>query len=111
MVLPNGYRLDIIKSNMDCLMKRVFILPVIESQMDSLITAAQIRDCGMITTNYSPTLGSATTRRLATVSREVVMVSNKVGAVLEIDGLQDQLGDVGYDAIRLNIDSSESLSY
>lgn len=109
MVLPNGYRLDVIKSNFDCLQQRIYAVPVIESDMSSIISAASIRDCGTVTTNYTPTNRGSVTRRVATTTREIVMMSNKVGMCLEIKGLQGQVGNIGYAKLALNTDSSDSL--
>lgn len=92
MKLPNGYRLDIIKSNFDCLKERIYALPVIESDMSSLISGASIRDCGTVTTNYTPTNNGSVLRRVATTTREIVMVSNKVGLCIEVKGIGKQLG-------------------
>lgn len=110
MVLPNGYRLDVIKSNLDCLQQRIYAVPVIESDMASVLSAASIRDCGTVTTNYSPTNYGATVRRVATTTREIVMMSNRVGIMLEVKGLNTQIGDVGFGALALSANFSESLS-
>lgn len=109
MVLPNGYRLDVIKSNLDCLQQRIYAVPVIESDMSSILSAASIRDCGTVTTNYTPTNNGAVVRRVATTSREIVMMSNKVGVCLEVKGLAEQLGAAGFAKIALSADHSESL--
>lgn len=110
MLLPNGYRLDVIKSNMDCLMNRLYAVPVIESDMASVLSAASIRDCGMVTTNYTPSNNGAVVRRVATTSREIVMMSNPVGICMEIKGLSKQLGTFGYTPVALNADSSDALA-
>lgn len=110
MLLPNGYRLDVIKSNLDCLQQRIYAVPVIESDMGGVLSAASIRDCGTITTNYTATNSGATVRRVATSTREIVMMSNRVGLCLEVKGIQAQLGDLGYTKIALNADRSESLA-
>lgn len=110
MLLPNGYRLDVIKSNFDCLIQRMFIVPVIESDMTSILSAAQIRDCGMVSTNYIPTINGASMRRFATTTREIVMMSNKVGICLEVKGLQAQLGAIGHDPIELSPNYSVELA-
>lgn len=111
MKLPNGYRLDIIKSNMDCLQQRIYAVPVIESDMASIISAASIRDCGTVTTNYVPTYDASVVRRVATSTREIVMMSNRVGVCMIVSGLQAQLGTIGSSPIQLNADSSGSLAY
>lgn len=110
MTLPNGYRLDVIKSNLDCLQQRIYAVPVIESDMTSVISAASIRDCGTVTTNYSPTNYGATVRRVATTTREIVMMSNRVGFMLEVKGLGAQIGAVGYDSLPLSANFSEALA-
>lgn len=110
MVLPNGYRLDVIKSNFDCLQNRCYIVPVIESDMDGILSAASIRDCGTVSTNYIPTINGASTRRFATTSREIVMVSNRVGLCIEVKGLQTQLGTVGHTPLPLGANYTEELS-
>jgi len=109
MTLPNGYRLDIIKSNLDCLEGRLFALPVIESDMTSILSGASIRDCGTVSTNYSPTNYGAVTKRVATTTREIVMMSNPVGVCMEIGGFAGQVGAVGLDRIDLNADSSNTV--
>lgn len=110
MVLPNGYRLDVIKSNLDCLQQRIYAVPVIESDMASVLSAASIRDCGTVTTNYTPTNYGATVRRVATTTREIVMMSNYVGLMLEVKGLGTQLGAVGYGELALNSNYTDSLA-
>ena len=101
MLLPNGMRLDIIKTNYDCMIGRVYMVPVIESDMTNILSAAQIRDCGMVSTNYIPTISGASMRRFATTSREIVMMTNKCGMCLEVKGLQEQLGAIGHNKVEL----------
>lgn len=108
MTMPNGYRLDVIKSNLDCLQNRFYAVPVIESDMGSILSAASIRDCGTITTNYTPTNRGSVVRRVATSTREIVMMSNKVGILMTITGLETQLGNFAYTAMPLNGDYSDS---
>lgn len=111
MTLPNGYRLDVIKTNLDCMQQRVYAVPVIESDMTSVLSAASIRDCGTVTTNYTPTnVGGSVSRRMATTTREIVMMSNKVGICMIVTGLTAQLGVFDYTTIALNKDYSESLA-
>lgn len=108
--LPNGVRVDVIASSFDCLQNRLYAIPVIESDMTSVITAASIRDCGTVTTNYSPTNAGSVTRRIATTTREIVMVSNRVGIAMEIKNFQSQLGTVGSASVALNSDTVSSLT-
>lgn len=110
MTLPNGYRLDVIKSNWDCLQNRMYVVPVIESAADSVLSFGSIRDCGTVTTNYSPTNQGSVVRRIATTTREIVMVSNKVGALLEIRGIRYQVGDVEHDSLTLGANYTEDLN-
>jgi len=110
MVLPNGYRLDVIKTNLDCMQQRIYAIPVIESDPASIISGASIRDCGTVTTNYTPTNGGAVTRRVATTTREIVFVSNRVGICINLTGLQTQLGTFGYTPVLLNADYTASLT-
>jgi hypothetical protein len=109
MKLPNGYRIDVIKSNMDCLKQRLYGVPVIESDMSNLLSAASIRDCGTVTLNYSPTNAGAVVRRVATTTREIVMMSNPVGFMFEIKGLATQLGVAKYEALKLGADDNDKL--
>lgn len=109
MVLPNGYRLDVIKTNWDCMQQRIYAVPVIESDMGSILSAASIRDCGTVTTNYTPTNSGSVVRRVATTSREIVMMSNRVGIMMEVKGLAAQLGTNGFTALALAANHSESL--
>lgn len=110
MLLPNGYRLDVIKTNFDCMIQRLYIVPVIESDMASILSAAQIRDCGMVSTNYIPTINGASMRRFATTTREIVMMSNKVGICMEVKGLQAQLGTIGHTPVELSPNYSAELA-
>lgn len=110
MTLPNGYRLDIVKSNFDCLQQRIYIVPVIESDPASIISAATIRDCGTVTTNYTPTNNGAVVRRVATTTREIVFVSNRVGLCIKVQGLQTQLGTFDNTPIPLNLDYNPALT-
>lgn len=110
MVLPNGYRLDVIKSNLDCLQQRIYAVPIIESAPASVLSAASIRDCGTVTTNYSPSNQGSVVRRVATTTREIVMMSNRVGVMLEVKGLGAQLGTSTYGSLALSADHSEALN-
>lgn len=110
MLLPNGYRLDVIKTNFDCMIGRVYMVPVIESDMTSILSAAQIRDCGMVSTNYIPTINGASMRRFATTTREIVMMSNKVGMCLEVKNLQFALGEIGHAPLALSANSVPELA-
>ena len=110
LTLPNGYRLDVIKTNLDCMQNRLYAVPVIESDMSSVLSAASIRDCGTVTTNYTPTNAGAVVRRVATTTREIVMVSNPCGILMNITGLTSEVGNSGYTPVVLNADASESIS-
>lgn len=110
MLLPNGYRLDVIKSNLDCLQNRIYAVPVIESDMSSILSAASIRDCGTVTTNYTPSNNGSVVRRVATSTREIVMMSNKVGICMNVVGLATQLGATSFDPVALSADYTDSLS-
>lgn len=104
-------RLDIIKSSMDCLQSRLIAVPVLESDMESIFTAASIRDCGTVTTNYTPTNGGATVRRMASMSREILLFSNRVGLVLTVTGIEYQLGAYGTVPQSLNTDYVAAITF
>ena len=85
-------------------------MPVIESDMSSILSAGSIRDCGTLTTNYVPTNAGAVVRRVATTTREIVMMSNKCGVCMIVKNLQAQLGPLAYTTTPLNSDYTDSLA-
>jgi hypothetical protein len=110
MILPNGVRLDVIKTNWDCLEERIYMVPVIEADMEGVTSFGHIRDCGSVSVTYQPTHNGAVTNRIASTTREFLMVTNKSGLIVEVQNVAGQLGAFGTAPIALNADDSNNYS-
>ena len=110
MVLPNGYRFDVVKSNWDCLEQMIYLMPVIDSDPANILSGGSIRDCGTISTTYTPTNNGSVVRRVASTTREILMITNKVGLMIKIMNLPDELGTIGYNPMPLAADSSDAIN-
>lgn len=75
MELPNGYRLDIVKTNFVDYASSIVVVPVREAQPEHVTSFATIRDRGTYVAQYTPINNGAVARRVVNNSREILFVS------------------------------------
>lgn len=92
LTLPNGFRLDVVKTTFDCLVDRIVVVPVREDNAADLTSAAQIVDRGTASAIYAPTNYGATVKRVVSTTREILMVTNPIGLIIKVQNVQKQLG-------------------
>ena len=88
MVLPNGYRLDIIKSNFVAYESTIMVIPVREAAPEHTTSFGTIRDRGTYTAQYTPVNAGAVARRVVSNSREIVFATNIIGCLFTVINLQ-----------------------
>lgn len=94
MQLPNGYRLDIVKTNFVDFEGVMVVIPVREADPTHVTSFGTIRDRGSYVAQYTPINNGGVARRIVTNTREIVFPTNPVGAVIAISGIDNELGTV-----------------
>lgn len=94
MELPNGYRIDLAKTNFVKYEGKVLVFPVRENNPTHVTSFGTIRDRGSYTAQYTPINNYGVARRIVMNTREIVMPTNPVGVLLTINGLDSELGTV-----------------
>jgi len=92
MELPNGYRIDIVKTNFVDYTNSITVIPVRESDPDHVTSFGTIRDRGTYTAQYTPLNQAGVARRVVANSREIVFATNAIGVQMTVTGLTTQLG-------------------
>lgn len=92
MELPNGYRIDVAKTNFTKYEGKILVFPVRENNPTHVTSFGTIRDRGSYTAQYTPLNGQGVARRIVTNTREIVMPTNPVGAIITVTGLDAELG-------------------
>ena len=92
LLLPNGYRLDVVKTTFDCMVNRIVILPSREGNGADLTNTGHILDRGTASAIYAPTNYGATVRRVVSTCREILMVTNPIGLMIQIANIDKMLG-------------------
>lgn len=94
-LLPNGYRIDVVKTNFHNWQKKIIIVPVKEDDPASILSFATIRDRGVFagTVPGAPFNGATVVRDIVN-SREFVLVTNPIGLSLTVDNIDIDLGSI-----------------
>lgn len=91
MRLPNGYRIDVIKTNFDSFRNKALIIPVRAAAPTDPTSFGTIRDCGSYVAGYNHINANGVESRTVTNTREIVFPTNPIGAILTINGIDDLL--------------------
>lgn len=94
MELPNGYRIDVAKTNFVKYEGKILVFPVRENNPTHVTSFGTIRDRGSYTAQYTPINNQGVARRIVTNTREIVMPTNPIGAIITVTGLDAELGAV-----------------
>ena len=89
--LPNGTRLDIIKSNFEYYANRMMVIPVRDAKPDDITSFGVILDRGTFTGQYTPVSNGAANKRIVANSREILFPTNPLGYLFTVVGIQAQL--------------------
>lgn len=94
-VLPNGYRIDVVKTNFTSWQNSILVMPVKEDDPASILSFATIRDRGVFagTIPGGPMNGAVSIREVLN-SREFVLVTNPIGLKLTVDNIDIDLGSI-----------------
>ena len=91
MRLPNGYRIDVIKTNFDSFANKALVIPVRANAPTDPTSFGTIRDCGSYVAAYNHINGTGVENRTITNQREIVFPTNPIGAILTITGIDELL--------------------
>lgn len=86
LVLDNGVRLEFITSTFDYMRNKLVMVPVVPGNADTELNFAQVWNNGNMVAHYTPSADAAFHRLFANV-RELLVVLNPVGCILEITGM------------------------
>lgn len=87
MMLANGIRLDIYKTDFDSWQNRIVGMPVRIANAEDLTSFGTLRDRGTYVGSYTVSAGSAANKRFVSNSREILFVSDPVAFDLTIANL------------------------
>jgi hypothetical protein len=86
LVLDNGVRLEFITSTFDYMRNKLVMVPVVPGNADTELNFAQVWNNGNMVAHYTPSADAAFHRLFANI-RELLVVLNPVGCILEITGM------------------------
>ena len=86
LVLDNGVRLEFITSTFDYMLNKLVMVPVLPGNADTELNFAQIWNNGNMVAHYTPS-GDAAWHRLFANIRELLVVTNPVGCIIDIVGM------------------------
>ncbi len=92
--LPNGYRIDLIKTTFVDYEGIIMVVPVREADKTHVTSFGTIRDRGTYTAQYNPINNGGVSRRIVANSREIVFPTNPVGAIIKVLNISAELGTV-----------------
>jgi hypothetical protein len=95
MELPNGTRVDFISCDFDSLQDKMISVPVRDSAPDDVTSFGTIYDRGIYTGSFSFSQDGGAWKRNVMGSRELLIVTNPIAAVLSIQGLEKIYGPSG----------------
>ena len=87
LVLDNGVRLEFITSTFDYMRDKLVMVPVLPGNADTELNFAQIWNNGNMVAHYTPS-GDAAWHRLFANIRELLVVTNPVGCIIDIVGME-----------------------
>lgn len=90
--LPNGVRLDVIKSNFIQFANTILMVPVREAKPDDVTSFGVSLDCGTYVGQYTNIASQSANKRIVVNSREIVFPTNPMGFVITVTGMQTELG-------------------
>jgi len=95
LVLPNGVRLEIVTTTFNYMANRIVMWPIIKNNTESELNYAINWDYGTMVAHYTPSGEEAHHRMFANI-RELPIVTNPVGLIIDIEGMKE-VGDIAED--------------
>lgn len=94
-VLDNGTRIDVVKTNFHNWQGKIAVIPSREDDPTDILNFATIRDRGVFagTVNGADYNGSTVIRDVVN-SREFVLVTNPIGMILNVENVDNDLGQI-----------------
>lgn len=87
LVLPNGVRIEFVTSTFDYMENKMVMWPVIKNNADSELNYAINLDYGTMVAHYTPSGEEAHHRMFANI-RELPIVTNPVGLIIDVAGME-----------------------
>ena len=87
LVLPGGVSLEVVTTTFESLGDRMLILPIMIGQPKSELNYGINYDNGTMAGDFTYSSGNGSNRRLYASTRELPLVSNAIGAVVDITGI------------------------
>lgn len=85
--LDNGVRLEFVTTTFDNMLDRMILLPFLSSNQSSVLNFGTDYDQGTMIGNFTNTDGGAVHQRIFSVTRELLIPTNVIGAILDVIGL------------------------
>ena len=85
-VLPNGVRLEYITSTFDYMRDKVIMVPSIPGNAESELNFGALWNNGNMVAHYTPS-GDIAHHRLFANIRELLVITNPIGAIIQVSGL------------------------
>ena len=107
LVLPNGVRIEFVTSTFDYMENKMVMWPVIKNNSESELNYAINLDYGTMVAHYTPSGEEAHHRMFGNI-RELPIVTNPVGLVIEVAGM-DIVNGIAADSVlrpSINIDGT-----
>jgi len=110
LVLPNGVRLEFITSTFDYMRDKLVMVPVIPGNAESELNAGVIASNGVLTAHYTPS-GDIAHHRLFANIRELLIITDPIGCIINISGLDLISGLNATETIRPTIQTITETPY
>lgn len=89
--LDNGVRIEFVTTTFESMNDRIIMIPFLASNAGSILNFGTDYDQGTMIGNYTNTSGEAVAQRIFSVTRELLIPTNVIGAILDIVGLDSAL--------------------
>jgi hypothetical protein len=89
--LPNGIRIDVIKTQFEQFEGLMLLIPVREADPEHITSFGKNLDRGTFTGQFTMTNNNAVTNRVVANSREIVFPTNPVGYIINVIGVEQEL--------------------
>jgi len=94
-VLPDGTRIEVVTSTFDVLTDKMIFVPFRPKAPESELSFGQQADRGTFVANFVPTNFGANYRRIATNSREILIPTNPLAAMLQVTNVSEVFEGLG----------------
>lgn len=110
LVLPNGVTIEFITSTFKYMRNQVVMWPFIKGDAESELNFAHNFDYGTMVAHYTPTSGESAHHRLFANIRELPIVLNPVGLVIDINGMDIVNGIAINNTLRPTVEVEGNIS-